>query len=64
MRKTLYYNYKKYIKFRKFCFFITESIRNVFLLHLCLRSFEKFFWDGFLFFKLGLKSALGSPVVL
>ena len=34
MRKTLYYNYKKVPELRKFCFFIRESIRNVFLFHL------------------------------
>ena len=34
----LCYNYKKVFQFRKFCFFIRESMRNFFILHLRLKS--------------------------
>ena len=36
--KMPYYNCKKVFKFRKFCFFMRESIRNFPLFHLCLKS--------------------------
>ena len=37
-QKMLYFNYKKVFWFRKFCFSINQSIRNFFLLCLCLKS--------------------------
>ena len=66
----LYNNYKKVYFFRKFCLFIRESIRNFFLLHLCLKSslstnkkYEKkykkpFFLDFASFLSLGLESSI------
>ena len=43
MKKALYHNYNKVFKFRKFCFFIRKSIRNLFPLRLCLKTNIIFF---------------------
>ena len=42
--KKLYYNHEEVFQFRKFCFFIRKSVRNIFLLRLCLKINKTNFW--------------------
>ena len=61
-KNTFYYNHKKVFKFRRFCFFISDSMWENFLLCLCLKSFlstnQKFEKNKRNFWFLGFASSL------